>query len=289
MEIVKYYVKDSHNFHYLITMAYRRTYRKKRTYKRRTYKRKSYARRPTVAMKKYVKREISRNVENKTAQYFNIQQAFYYPASSGLIQENTLEMCLSPTCLQIPQGAGQGNRIGNKIKVKKLVMKGTLNARGYDVSSNPNPKPQQVRCVLFYDKTDPNDLPAPAGDFFQLGSTSTGIIGELTDMWAPINTDRYRVLAQKYFKLGYSQYGGTNFNADAQAFSNNDFKYNCNIRWDLTKYYPKLVTFRDGNTDPSNRALYMQVIVVPADGTTGVSGVIPINGQYMLSVQYEDA
>lgn len=274
---------------------YRRKVYSRKSYasKKRTYKRKSYApKRKVTPLKKMIRREIARNIENKTTQSYNYNFPIR-PATSASFQNNVFELGPAGSGMTIAQGTGQGQRIGNTIKTKKLTWKGTIVALPWDTSTNPNPRPQQVKLFVFYDKTDPTAVPQPATNFFQDGNSSKGFQDDLADLWSPINTDRYRVLTTRTFKLGYSQYAGTaNTPANQgaqQAFSNNDFKLNCNFSVDLTKYYPQIVKFNDNNNIPTTRGLYALWITCAADGTVWTSTWITCAAQWVQTYEFEDA
>jgi len=270
-------------------MAFKRRSTKKRVFKKRSFKRKS-SRRPSVAVKKMVRREIARNVETKHRQSDILDAPFYYPAQGALYDSaNTLAISPSSTNLAIVQGTSDGTRIGNKIKLKKLTFKGIWVANGYSAAANPIPEPMQVKLVLFYDKTAPTAIPAPRSDYFQFNSTVLPFQGDLTDLLGPANADKYRVLATKTFKLGFQQYFGTGNQPNQQQFSNNDFKLNKNIIWDVTKYCVSDIRYNDNSPTPTTRGLFMQVIVSPAGGQVGSAGVVPCSAQWWTEAAYEDA
>jgi hypothetical protein len=64
--------KDLEIFSFLITMAYKRTYRKRGGYKKKAYRRKSYARkgRKTSPMKAMIRQELARAIETKNVQLY---------------------------------------------------------------------------------------------------------------------------------------------------------------------------------------------------------------------------
>jgi len=265
-------------------------FKKRRTLKRkRSTKRKSYSRKTSI--KKIVKREIARNIENKCKQQFNFEKSLY-PSAAVNFPDNVIE--LGPGALMlIAQGTGQGSRIGNTIKTKKLMFKGTVVPTPYNAGTNGNPRPVQLKMWIFYDKSDPTAVPQPGNDFFQDGGSSRGFSNDLTDLWSPINTDKYRVLASKSFKIGYSQYAGaaaTPANQQAfQAYSNNDFKLNANFSFDLTKHYPQMVKFNDNSTTPTTRGLFCLFYYTGADGQQLPSTSVSLGVQYMQDYVYEDA
>ncbi|UYD39102.1 MAG: capsid protein [Wigfec virus K19_588] len=270
-------------------MYRRKTYRRK-VPKKRTYKRKSYApkREP---IRKIVRREIARNIENKTIQQYNYDRTLVTPQdNSTFLNQNVFPLGPDPASLVINQGTGQANRIGNQIKTKKLLFKGTLVALPYDAVFNTTPRPVQLKMWIFYDKEDPTAVPLPLTNFFQNGNSSKGFQGDLTDLWSPINTDRYRVVASKTFKLGMQEYntagGGTSAN---QFFTNNDFKYNANFSFDLTKHYPQVVKFNDTTATPTTRGLFCMISYASATGGGFPLGSTVVGSQYMQHYEFEDA
>lgn len=278
-------------------MAYiRRKYRTKRAFaKKRTYNRKSYARKTTarkMTVKRMIRREIARNVENKTIQAYNYNFPIYHPSSTNFLN-NVMELGPAGSAMAISQGTGQGNRIGNTIKTKKLTWKGTIVPLPQESTTNPNPRPQQVKLWIFYDKTDPTAVPDPRTNFFQNGNSSKGFQDDLADLWSPVNTDRYRILTSRTFKLGYSQYAGTAATpanqGQQQAYSNNDFKYNCDFSIDLTKYYPQIVKYNDASNAPTTRGLYALWTTVAADGAVMNAAWTTAAAQFVQTYEYEDA
>lgn len=273
-------------------MAYsRKKFSRKTSSKgKKTYKRKSAPRRKS-SIKKMIKREISRNVENKTQQAYVFERILRVPGALDFDTQNVIPLGPDPTSLLISQGVGQGQRIGNAIKTKRFMFKGSMNPQPYEASTNPQPVPTQVKMWIFYDKTLPTNVPTPAasGDFFQNGNTTRSFSTDLVDMWSPVNSDRYRILATKTFKLGYEAYTGTGSLPTFGNVSNNDFKLNCNFSFNLTKHYPKIVKFNDGSTQPTTRGLYCMWEFVSATGNPTGAGVRAVNVQYMQDYHYEDA
>lgn len=237
---------------------------------------------------------LTRDYEVKTAQNYTLNQTLV-PTSdtAGFDLSNIIELGPNSSTMLINQGTGQGQRIGNKIKTKKLTVKGVLVPQPYDATTNNNPTPVQVKLFVMYNKTDPNEPPAPAlnADFYQSGNTVKGFSNDLIDLYAPINTDKYRVLATKTFKLGVavgSSASGTPWNAAQAYYANNDFKLNCNFSFDLTKHFPKIVNFQDNSTEPSTRGLWLMVMYVSSSGGAYTSSQRVVHMQYVIDYKYTD-
>lgn len=271
-------------------MAYiRRKYRTKRAFaKKRTYKRRTYKK--AMPIKRMIRREIARNVENKTQQAYNLQQDIY-PSNSTQFDSVITPCQPDAVGLIISQGTGQGQRIGNRIKIKKLTFSGVIHPTPYNASTNPTPAPVMIKFWFFYDKDAPTLTPTVKadGDFLQFGNTTSGMQNDLMDMFAPVNKDRYAVLKTKIFKLGYASYGGTGALPQSGNLANNDFKLNCPFSFDLTKHVPKIYDFRDTATNPTTRGLYFMAQAVYANGAQMAAATVPAQMSYVQSVEYEDA
>lgn len=260
----------------------------KKSFKKKVYKKKTVKK---VTIKKMIKQAIARSTENKERQFFQKTPAILQSSSSAASLDGSI-IPLTPFAagLQIDQGVAQGDRVGNVISIKKLRFKGTIVSLPYDSILNVAPQPLQIKCWIFYDKRDPTIKPTPAAqaNFFQFNSTSEGFSNSLIDLWKPINTDVYRVLTTKTWKLGFSHYNNGG-NPNWQNYQNNDFKYNINFSFDLTKHIIKNVKFNDNNSNPTTRGLFALFQVVYANGGTIGSGQRLASIQYMIDCIYEDA
>lgn len=254
---------------------------KKTTSKKRTSKK-------TSSIKKMVKREIAKNVENKTCQVLDMNESIR-AVDSATFTSGIFAVSPMSTGLQVLQGVGNGSRIGNLIKIKRLTMKGTVWPRAYNATDNPYPQPIQIKMWLFYQRDEPTALPSPYTDFFQYNNTTSGFQNDLIDLWMPVNSEKYVVKYTKVFKLGFSNNAGSGSVAPQQYYANNDFKYNHNFSVDVTPYLVKNVKFNDNNSDPTTRALWCMFTPLNADGSVIVSTYIPAQYSVMLDMEYEDA
>lgn len=277
-------------------MAYaRKTYKKRSSSKKRTYKRKSYAtKRKMTSVKKMVKREISRNIEDKKFQVFNDAHDIVPSNSAGFDSQIIPVTPFSSAFLTITQGTGQGQRIGNRIKIKKLKFSAIVYPLAYNATTNPTPAPCQIKFWFFYDKEEPQTVPTPtaSGDFLQYGNTSIGFGNRLFDHLAPVNEDRYRVLCTRTVKVGYAEYGGTGATGSLPTqgnLANNDFKLNAKVVVDLTPYCVKNVVFRDTSATPTTRGIFMMAEPVYANGAALAAAAIPCRMNWLQEVNYEDA
>lgn len=266
-------------------------YKRRRSYaKKRTYKRRASVRRVPVAVKKFVSRALSKNTEDKSYQSYNLQQDIY-PSNSTQFDSVVTPLAPDAVGLTLSQGAGQGQRIGNRIKIKKLTIAGVMHPTPYNATTNPTPAPIQIKMWIFYDKENPTLTPTPRadGDFLQFGNGVSGFQNDLMDLYAPVNKDRYSILWTGITKLGYASYTGTGALPQSGNLSNNDFQLNSNFAIDLTKMVPKYYDFRDTATNPTTRGLYMMCQAVYANGAQMASATIPAQMSYVQNVVFEDA
>lgn len=268
----------------------KRSFRKKSsTRKRRSVRggRKSSA--VSFAVKKYVKRTIHSQIENKCVQ---INPG---PLSFGNVLEspefNAFPMAPLNLFWSISQGVGQGARVGNVIKVRKTYLNYILYPTQYDVTTNPLPAPQEVRMMLGYVKNTPTFAPL-SGDIaqlFQAGSSSAAPIGNLKDLISVYNTDYWTIKKSWTHKVGHSNYAGLGTSTANQQGANNDFKLNVMKRMDITSMCPKTCIFNDSSVTTNTKNLFFMYYAVASNGFTLTATNLPIRIDYWIDFHYEDA
>lgn len=241
------------------------------------------------AVKTYVKKELHSQIENKCA------QVNPGPVSFGNVNEspdfNAFPMAPLSLYWSINQGVGQGNRIGNIIKVRKTYLSYILYPLPYDAATNPNPVPNEIRLMLGYVRNTPTFAPI-AGDIaqlFQSGSTSAAPVGNVKDLISVYNNDFWSIKKSWTHKLGYANNGGTGNTAVQQSFANNDFKMNVTKRLDITKHMPKTCVFNDATATTNTKNLFFMYYAVAASGGTYGAAGLPCRIDYWIDFQYEDA
>lgn len=269
--------------------TYRKSYRKRRTlpYKKRSYRRRGVS---ASAVKAIVKKAISRNVENKTVQYFSSGTNIRNSAATDYF--STIIPCTPyGSVLDIPQGTGQGNRIGNRIKIKNLVFKGVIYPNQYQATNNTIPQPVQVVLWFFYRRSQPSIIPSDLFGFFQEGNVTRNFQNDLTDVNGTVNNDSYRLLTKRVFKIGYADYetSTAGLQPASMSFANNDFKLNRTFKINLTKYAIKMPKFTDSSQTPTSRGIFCIPQVIAASGGKLPGTQLLANMSYELSLSYEDA
>ena len=92
---------------------YKRSFKRKRTSVKSRFKRRPVSKK----LKRYVNRAIARNVENKRASHTVSEKAI------NNIMDTASLSTLMPA---LAQGTGQGNRIGNMVKLKKAILRSSF-------------------------------------------------------------------------------------------------------------------------------------------------------------------
>jgi len=258
----------------------RRTTKAKRPYKKRST-------RPT-SVAKLVKRELHKAIENKTVQYAaqNLNIGPYVNMPNGL---NAFPLTPYGGNMQIQQGLGQGDRIGNVIKTRKLMLSYVLWPSAYDAVYNSAPNCQEVKIWIGNYKTAPFVQPSTYSNFFQLGDTSTGPASTLQDILSSSNKDSWNIKKTLTHKIGFSGFnaqGGSLYN---QYSVNNDFKMNVVRKIDLTSICPKTFKFNDAvSSNPTTgQGLFMMIEAVDALNLT--PGARTVKLSYWIDYVYEDA
>lgn len=251
-------------------------------------------------IKRVVVKELHRNIENKTYEYQTPVTApanIYQIAALSLANWNSSNVIpLSPytSYVDITQGTGQGNRIGNRIRIVKAMLNMVMYPAQYDPTTNPSPTPQDVTCyiVSYRDSNLKVDLTnALASSFFQSGNTVYGLNGYLSDAVGIPNRDLFIVKHKFTVKLGFALAGGGGVDSNNQSYANNDYKYNQIIRKDITKYLPKSIIYNDTDAVPASQSVWLVIDSVDANGTVPPNSATGYSGRmyYNIAIDYEDA
>jgi len=239
-------------------------------------------------VKKYVNKALHKNIENKAQSYTTGYSIGSYANSNSLYARP-----ITPGAgfLSIVQGTGQGDRIGNKVKVMKAMFRYVINANPYDASSNSIPIPMEVQMIFGFVKQLPNTTPSSANvsQLFQSGSTALAPVGDLRDLIQPYNTDYWTIKKVIKHKIGTSINDGTGGLANRAYLANNDYSFNVCRSIDITSIYPKNLIFADNSTGPQNNSLYFMCQAVAADGTVQTTFNLPTRINWTIDISYEDA
>lgn len=254
---------------------------------------------PKVSFAKRVNALIARNVENKKTPVAQALSPVCSINTAGTITWYALNNWHT-NVWKVPQGVGQSQRIGNKIKMKKWIIKGqiTPNFPGFNFSENLYVgRSYQGYLTLFFGRR--TDVGAVDGSLFQLldnGSGSQAPAGSSTEMMLPINKEVYKVYWKKTFKMGASYASNSSLNQSP----NNDFNLTRTFGFDVCKHILKnrILQFNDTDQSPSDRDLQRVAVWAiwrPAIGSISNPsiGVAAVNSFYDINLtsygEYEDA
>lgn len=271
-------------------MVYFKTYKKRSrrasSKKKASLRRRSALKRPTVSMpvKKYVDRTIKRNVENKRIQFTG---SLFVQPYTNVTNMNCQWLSLGGT-MQVAQGTGQAQRIGNRVRVVKSTLYYYIRPLPMTALFNPVPKPLIVKIWIGYRRETPTEPPADFTTFLQSGGSSGPPIGFISDFQREYNRDKFVVYRQFIHKIGYADYTGDGASTPNQYFANNDFKYMIMRKLDITKYLCANVVYNDGVNVPTTRGLFMWMQIGPANNTV-FDYSQAANMDYFIETLYEDA
>jgi len=245
---------------------------------------------------KTIKSTINNMAETKKQEF--AATVFPYTLQPTTPTLNLNALLLTPgDDLQITQGSGQGQRIGNKISISKATFKYVICPDEWNSTTNNQIVPQVVRLYFMRYKVLPTDtppLPSICGgtaSVFQAGNATQGFRGTLQDYTDDINLDSFTLLGTRTHKVGYSvadqaAFGGV---SALQYFANNDYKLNIIGKLDITKWYPKNIIFND-NVDQyaQNLGLFVLIQTIGANGALQGNNKQTIQFDYRINVEYKD-
>lgn len=261
--------------------------RKPRSKKRVYRKRPQRTTRVTPNLKRYVKKEIHRNIENKEYTSYAINQPITIGISGSVVP---FQINLLP---EIAQGTGVSNRIGDAIQPVYGIIRGQVNLLPFNEVTNPfNNVVVKMFLVKWKSQTNPG---ATIGDtnlnnFFQAGpNDSVGFQGNMLDMMLPINASEWTLYATRKFKLGVGQVSASaTYGRQGTPADNSSYCKNFTIKY-IPNVLKQKLTFNDiATARPKNTNLRLFVQVVNTDGSAG-TGITPVEIHYTHTFKWEDA
>jgi len=235
------------------------------------------------AIVKIVKSTIEKTAEKKIVIYQNQSTVTGLPTANSIYP-------LTPYTgyLSIPQGTGQGERIGNRIRVHKATLRYVLFPVAYSAIVNPVPQPKDVRIWFFKYRDDQTLISTNMPNFVQTGNSNTVLSGYLIDLNRVVNDDMYIDHGHKSHKVGTSYYTSTGVPAAVQNYANNDYKLNVIRVLDVTKMYPKTIIYNDTNNNPESNLIQFAIQAVNADGSVVDQAHTTVYMQFQITLEYTD-
>lgn len=276
--------------------------KKKRSLRRprRVVRKRRGSKKPSAVVQRYVKQAIHRNVENKMRESGGLN--YLVPTTYGNYQQQSIfpltpyfEAGLSTSQnLDITQGTGVSNRVGNQIKTRSGYFKAVIYPAPYSASFNPTPQPLNVTMWVFTLKSGLTDstgtvLSTLQSNWFKNQNGALPITNTLQDQVLVPNTDVINVKYRKTFKLGYASDTGTGVSVTNQSFANNDYRLNHVIKVNMTRFLRKAIRYVDNNAQPSTSTTWCCFTIANASNSAFASTAVPAYIQWEYKYQFEDA
>lgn len=235
-----------------------------------------------------VKRVMLRAAEKKQVDE-TLSQTYFGSAATN--SQLAIAMLPNASTLSISQGTAVNNRVGNRVRIKKVTFRGSIVPAVYDAAFNQIPQPQHVKMYFLSYKGDPNGTVAPlTPPFYRSGATTSAMNGALTDPYKQLDHESLVVYKEVLFKIGPAANGGTGAIATSQFYTNNDFKECQEFSFDVTKWCPKEIVFDDTTLAPTSRQLTCVVESTNAiSGTAmGTTSSLVVGITYQIHIEYTD-
>lgn len=224
------------------------------------------------AVKSYVDRAISRNTENKRI-----------TTNSGYLNFNNTISATGDIKFTLPtinQGTKSYERIGTKIRIKKMVIRGHLNWEG---TSTASLQKIGVRMMLLKSKKVPNsDAASVAAELPYLleagGGSYQSFNGEVSDLHAPINKKAFAAARDKKIYMFQQGSGADELNRAVKFFT-----------MDIKQARNKVVNYEFETGTPVNFGWYLSFGWVCLDGNIVATTNYNLGVNYIVDVTYEDA
>ena len=223
-------------------------------------------------VKKIVKKEIAKNAEDKVHTYELGPYTIFQAIDSGVTYP------LLPT---IKQGPEQGQRVGNKIKMKRFNVKLAVNV--FNQSTNVTPVYVdlyifKIKSVSMISTAQIGFLPAPIMEsFLQAGSGSQPYTGATLDGLRDVNKDLFYCLFRKRMLL-YNPLNSTSVQASTSSIPPAE-----TLNIDITKYVKRGLEFNDDSNSCTNESVWIAVGSTQTDGGLVVTNI----GRYSLIVNFD--
>lgn len=255
----------------------------RKNYKRRPLRRKRTMRsrgRVSLATKKYVKAAIHKQIENKVI----VSNLANQSLPTALIGTDPWHFNLIPL---IPEGNEQGERDGVIVTPRRCVIKGFVNLKPYNATTNPHQPVKMKMWVVSNKQANRNSATLAAGafdQFFEGGNSAFPFQGNMLDMILPVNKQYWTVYATKSINLG-STYGSTM----SGTVVHDNSRFSVPFSFNIGKHLKTKLKFDDLDTNrATNRNMWLVVQAVTAEGSTGIAYVTS-EIHYAYEFQFEDA
>lgn len=232
----------------------------------------------TAKIRSAVRKAIVGQAEKKCFVTYAANQSIVTAASS-----TPFGVCLTP---QIGQGGGDGQRIGNKVKILSSNLKLCVNLLPYNATTNPLPMPLLVRILIVgYKKANQqlmNGTDANAA-LWEVNSGAAGPQGNPLDITLQVNDQSYATYYDTVIKLGAT---GTSTTTPVSSGSYFDSS-NMSMYLDIDVAMSGPLTYNDTTNIPTNKNRFLIIQPVTADGQACGSYTMA-ECHYTISTKYID-
>jgi len=234
--------------------------------------------------RKAVNSIINSHQETKYATQTNTAQSIDI-AGSGLLYDGVNNQrgwssgFINPAGLipSIPQGVGEANRLGNKIRPKAMILKyflqalPTTEANQIAAALNTNPYigvPFRVRVMVYRHRYAQDDW--SQGNLLNTGNTNASFGSDLDNLFRPYNKDEYKIVYSKTHKMAALKHNSftdddpITFTTRTENVPNGNLSF---ISRTVKIPLPKVLLYNDDATTPTNAQYYMAVAVVNEDNS----------------------
>ncbi|AUM61729.1 capsid [uncultured virus] len=269
-------------FFFLICKMVFKRYAKK-AYKKRSYKRprKTYKKRSLTTR---IKRVISSQVERKSYVIYGTNQSIA-TTSGGATPSN---INLMP---QLSQGTQQEQRVGQQVKITHAMVRGFVNLLPYNATTNPLSTPIWLKMWVVSSKliNTAGFSNVPQTSFFEVGTDTVGLQGNMLDMTFPVNKDAFTVYASKKINLGATYASATGPVGTGGYFDNS--KMSVPFYFSFGRHFKQQLKYNDDSSSlngnyPYNRNCYLVFQAVYADGSSVVGPIAEYH--YTIKIDFTD-
>lgn len=226
----------------------------------------------------YVSNSIFRSEETKLTRNVNDQRPIFPTIGTNLSTESVPV----PLLPQIGNSGGQAGRIGNKIMITKLRVRGVVHSNPQMIS------PNLVKVIIFSRKFIQNENDpigaATYNRFLQDGNSAINYTDTIDDFMLPFNRNVITVHDVRTFKVGPAVTGA--------PVANNDYSLDPLFSMDALKGTNHRVEVnyddQENNNKPYGFERWIVAVSVRPDGTPHTGGVNEANYSWAVECEYKE-
>lgn len=280
--------------------TYKKSYRKATRKGKSKPKTKVSTKLQNKTVRSIVKKEIANNIENKmtiNVDYTGSVLTIQTDASNNISYNYGIFNPVTQGLFGITQGVQQNQRIGNKIKLKRWIVKGSIYMDPVVETSLCFPQQQcYVNLYLGRKNNLTEDVDTTLENLYQNGPSANNPQGLIMERLYSINKDEYKIYWHRRYKIGQASGASTAF-----VLGNNDYILNKEFGLDICRYVCKnsVLKYDDANTVVENAllsSLTMFCTITMANHDVTTQGIqaeqtfySPVRWEMSSYAEYEDA